>query len=200
MRFILTEKDITVIGSDWLEFDEPRMFPFIVMNPPFSQGVKHVLHAWRHLAPDGHLTALLNAESLNNPFTQARQQLLNLIKLHGSSEDLGQVFKHSQRPTDVAIAMIRLHKPKDATRIEFEGFEFETDQDLEFEGFNTNPLAKRDIIKNLVTHYNAAREILLQRHHAQTKLNWSLKGINRLHGEVENALKWITSLIISSRS
>ena len=189
LRTILRDLNVSILGSDWLEFNESRQFPFILMNPPFSQGVNHVLKAWRHLSPDGHLTALLNAETIKNPCYQNRQELQRLIQLYGSSEFLGPVFEDSERPVNVDVVLIRLHKPKSHPSIDFEGFAYDKDPEISFEGFAENPLAHRDIVKSLVSQYEVAHRYLVERHHNQRRLNRALLGLETLHGEEENCLK-----------
>jgi hypothetical protein len=176
LRYVLSEKGYSVIGSDWLEFDEPRQFEFILMNPPFSNGAAHLLKAWEHCAPDGDVTCLLNAETVKNPYTTDRKKLKALIDCYGSTEFLGQAFQRSERPTDVEVVIVRLHKPDSATRMEFEGVQFQQDTPIDFEGFNQTPLAKRDVIKTLVEHYKRAREILVRRYQVQAELNFCLTG------------------------
>jgi hypothetical protein len=43
LLLILQGKGYKVVAKDFLEYDEPLTFGFIIMNPPFSQGDKHVL-------------------------------------------------------------------------------------------------------------------------------------------------------------
>lgn len=176
LRYVLSEKDYIVIGTDWMEFDEPRQFHCILMNPPFSDGVRHLLKAWHHCAPDGDIVCLLNAESINNPFTNQRKELRQIIDLWGSTEFIGQAFKRSERRTEVEVVIVRLHKPESATRLEFEGVNFEQDIPFDYEGFNEAPLAHRDAIKTLVSHYKRAREILVRRYQVQAELEFCLIG------------------------
>ena len=51
----------------------------IVMNPPFSRGAEHLTHAFT-VAPKGcKIVSLLNAETVNNPYTQVRKELKAII-------------------------------------------------------------------------------------------------------------------------
>lgn len=61
------------------------------MNPPFNQGCKHVLHAWDILF-DGEIVAILNAETVKNPFSAERRLLAQLIEDHGSVEYIKDAF------------------------------------------------------------------------------------------------------------
>jgi len=59
-------RQVAVVGHDFLEFKMGAIYSHIIMNPPFSQGAAHVLHAW-HILYDGEIVALLNAETVRNP-------------------------------------------------------------------------------------------------------------------------------------
>jgi hypothetical protein len=176
------EKDhplnIRVIGSDFMDFCEPGLeFDAIAMNPPFDAGAKHVLKAWELLAPKGRLVALLNAETLRNPYSSERQQLQALVDGYGMAEELGRCFSDSRNPTEVEVVMITLDKPKREKVIDFGTMPFEVDA-VDPKEFAANPLAHTSSIKNLVAQYKAAEAVLVQRHELQSKLDFYLKGIN----------------------
>ena len=179
LRFTLQAKGYKVIGTDFLAYDEPTTFGLILMNPPFSSGVKHVLKAWRLLADGGYLVALVNAETVFNVCSKERELLECLIEDFGTVESLGQCFKDAERSTDVEVSLIRLHKPDKQVTFTFDDLGFSTDKPLGAEEFSANPLAHADAIKDLVARYNATRAILLQRHESQSKLSFYLNGIDR---------------------
>ena len=79
------------------------------MNPPFSQGAKHLLRAWDFLHA-GEIVCLLNQETIDNPYTEVRKRLAKLIADHGTVETLGPVFSKAERATDVHVAMVYLKK------------------------------------------------------------------------------------------
>ena len=85
----------------------------IILNPPFNAGCQHVLHAWR-LLHSGELVAIINAETLKNPFSKERQLLAKLLEDHCGSpvEYLQEAFmsEDTQRVTNVEIAIIHLVK------------------------------------------------------------------------------------------
>ncbi|GAB3731674.1 hypothetical protein GCM10027594_13610 [Hymenobacter agri] len=90
------------------------------MNPPFSNGDRHLLKAWDVVAGGGDVVCLLNTETLANPYSETRQLLARLIEDHGTSEALGAVFTEAERPTNVGVSLVRLHKPAKADRLTFE--------------------------------------------------------------------------------
>ncbi|WAR46323.1 hypothetical protein [Methylomonas rapida] len=81
------------------------------MNPPFSEGAKHVLKAWEILF-DGEIVAILNAETVRNPFSKERLLLLRLIEQHGEVEFLQEMFvgEDAERKTPVDVALVWLKK------------------------------------------------------------------------------------------
>lgn len=63
----LIERDFLTIrpgGISTVFMENPRFeFDRVIMNPPFAkgQGIEHVMHAWKFLAPGGRLAAILDA-------------------------------------------------------------------------------------------------------------------------------------------
>lgn len=201
LRFTLQGKGYRVIGTDFLEYDEPCKFDLILMNPPFSNGAYHVVKAWDVLEDGGNLVALLNSQSLKNPRSQTKEYLVHLLatmtgKIFNADRDsvdellseladkgviewLGSCFADSERPTDVDVVLLRLHKPEKPVSELFEGMNLDLDNDVFANGFSPNTLAHRDAIANLVSRYNAARKILIDRHETQFKLDFYLQDISR---------------------
>ena len=123
----------------------------IVMNPPFSNGVKHVLHAWE-IAPAGcEIISLLNHDNLENDYTRERKEFLSIIKSYGNETNLGDVFSDAERKTGVSIGLVKLFKPG-AGNNEFEGFFLEED----VEEWQENGIMKFDGIRDVVQRYIGA--------------------------------------------
>ena len=109
---LLREKGFDVIGLDFLEFDGPgAMYSHVIMNPPFADGAKHVLKAWNMLY-DGEIVAILNAETIRNPFSKEREMLVRLVQQHGDVEFIEGAFAadEAERKTDVEVALVYLRK------------------------------------------------------------------------------------------
>lgn len=117
----------------------------IIMNPPFSNGDEHILHAW-DVAPDGcEIIALCNLETLENFYTRRRNQLVKKIKDYGFYENLGPVFGESERTTQVNVALVKLFKPS---------------QDGTFEDyFDYTPDEVEEQAAGIMS-YNAVREVV----------------------------------------
>lgn len=109
LQLILQQKGYRVLGNDFLAFRPDHVFDLVLMNPPFSQGARHLLHAW-DILPAGDIACLLNAETLRNPCTRERELLAGIVAAHGSAEELGRCFADSDHDTDVEVVLVRLHK------------------------------------------------------------------------------------------
>lgn len=72
---------LEVVATDWLEYSEPVLYNIIISNPPFDEGAKHWLKSWEKLKPNGRMACLLNAETLRNPYSKERKQLLEQLAL-----------------------------------------------------------------------------------------------------------------------
>lgn len=218
LKYTLQGKGYKVLGYDFLEYDEPTEFDFILMNPPFSNGDTHVLKAYNHLSNGGTLVALLNAQTIRNPFSKNRNNLINLIckSLNDSSKGgyinytennlqdilkqlefmgrlkwLGSCFSQAERPTNVEVVMIKLTKPKASFKFDFSEINFDLDEEAKNARYNPNTIVSKDVVRDLVARYNAAKKILLDRYDAQQKLNFYMQGINSpVYGSVEQKSKY----------
>ncbi|PPD37101.1 MAG: hypothetical protein CTY18_01975 [Methylomonas sp.] len=107
----LRDAGFNVVGMDFLQFQSGSVYSHIIMNPPFADGVHHVLKAWEILF-EGEIVAILNAETLKNPFSKERQFLVSLIEQHGEVEFLSEMFtaEDAERKTPVEVALVWLQK------------------------------------------------------------------------------------------
>jgi hypothetical protein len=114
----LKELGARVVGYDFLNQGSCAIYSHILMNPPFAQGARHVVHAWNTLY-DGEIVAILNAETLRNAHSAERQMLARLVSLHGSVEFIEGAFKgpDAQRSADVDVALVHLVKRADSEDI-----------------------------------------------------------------------------------
>lgn len=115
---LLRTRGATVVGYDFLQHTSCSIYSHILMNPPFAQGAQHVLHAWRTLF-EGEIVAIINAETLRNPFSAERKMLARLVAEHGSVEFISNAFKGEgvERETGVEIALIHLEKMAESDNI-----------------------------------------------------------------------------------
>jgi hypothetical protein len=107
----LRAKNFRILGSNFLNYTPARLYNYIIMNPPFDAGAAHLLHAW-NIADGATIVCLLNAETVENAYTDERQKLAKIIAEHGTIEHLGKPFASgAERATSVEVVMITLHKP-----------------------------------------------------------------------------------------
>lgn len=114
----LREHGINVVGLDFMEFSTGALYSHILMNPPYAQGCQHVLKAWDSVF-NGEIVAIINAETLRNPFSKERQHLAELIQRHGSVNFIEGAFSgpDAVRRADVDVALVHLVKRADTTDI-----------------------------------------------------------------------------------
>jgi hypothetical protein len=109
----------------------------IVMNPPFSNADKHILHAWE-LAPEGcEIIALCNWETINKSYCYSRSELKSLIENYGESQNLANCFSTAERKTDVEVGLVRLFKPVLSADFDWEGFYYGEEVEGQGEGVMT---------------------------------------------------------------
>ena len=110
---ILRSNGFRVVGTDFLKFKSAAIYSHILMNPPFNVGARHVIHAW-NIVSNAEIVAIINAETLKDPFSAERQHLVKLLEDHAGSEV--EYIKHAflnpdtQRRTNVEVALIHLVK------------------------------------------------------------------------------------------
>jgi hypothetical protein len=111
---ILREKDINVVGTDFMQLKSAAIYSHVIANPPFADGVKHLLHAYSILW-EGEIAFILNAQTIRNPCTRERRHLVDLIKRYGSVEFSEGEFEvdEAKRKTTVEVALVWLHKKVD---------------------------------------------------------------------------------------
>lgn len=163
LQAILRDKGYQLVGSDWLQFEENYFFDYIIMNPPFKDGAKHLLHAIE-LARKTHIACILNAETLRNPHTKERQHLLNQIEQYGSFEYYDAEFVDAERKTNVEVALVWLYIEQDMGDFEFDFKDEEkVEIDMDFH-VNSDSLARKDMIGNMNIRYkevlDAYKELL----------------------------------------
>lgn len=179
--FCETEKDLQTISSqkakflkaDFLQVTSAEIshVNLIVMNPPFTADEKHILHAY-NIAPAGcKVISLCNYNTIKNSYSRTRIELETLIKNYGSSKNLGECFKTSERSTSVEIGLIILQKPTSDYETEFNGFFMEEEE-------NDNPpgLMSYNVIQDLVGRYVDSVKIFDKQLEEAQRMNELTKG------------------------
>lgn len=113
LRDVLEGRNLRVVDTDFLKFDGDKMYDIIIMNPPFSNGDEHLLRAIKiGLKGGSQIVCLLNAETIRNPYSSTRKELLKQLEKYGATyEYIKDAFKDAERSTDVEVVIVRLTLP-----------------------------------------------------------------------------------------
>lgn len=114
LQAILKNHDFNVIADDFLSFETSKMYDYIIMNPPFSDGDKHLMKAIKLAEKNGgsQIICLLNAETIRNPYSRSRVELKDTLdKYDATYEFINNAFSNAERKTDVDIVIVRVTVP-----------------------------------------------------------------------------------------
>ena len=155
---MLRGKGYTVVDHDFLGFSGPDKYDIIIMNPPFSSGHHHLLKAIDILF-SGHISCLLNAETIRKPHTNARKLLIKkLDELGADIEYLQGEFESADRKTSVEVALIHIHVEKKIEEDLFDGITDAEEIDPG-EAHQQREIAEKESIRGMVADYNRKVEI-----------------------------------------
>lgn len=144
-----------LVHDDFLTFHSRKSYSLIVMNPPFSDGDAHLLHALEMIQrTGGEVRCLLNAETIRNPHTNRRKVLLEKLNTMGAEityED--GAFSTAERPTDVSVAIIKVQAVQENRTSQI--FErLKKASNYEETAQNVTDLALEDFLENIVSRFN----------------------------------------------
>lgn len=115
LQHILTGNKLRVVHDDFLTFRTFKRYGAILMNPPFDRGAEHFLKALTMQERGGYIACILNAETIDNPFSFARKQLRGLLdKYQAQITYKENAFIDSERRTGVRIAIVKVTIPYEA--------------------------------------------------------------------------------------
>lgn len=171
---ILSTKS-NILSNDFLTLDSTRVshIDAIVMNPPFSNGIDHLLHAYQ-IAPSGcQILSLFNTHTLDRDIRKVNE-LKQIIRDTGTVTHFGECFKQSERTTNVSISFIHLSKQQD------------TNEDNEFDGYfdmddtqadQEDGIVKYNYVRDIVGRYVQAVSLFNETMEANNKINEITKPI-----------------------
>lgn len=174
---IVKSKGYNFLSYDFLSYDSEERFDYIIMNPPFDNGVKHLLHAWE-ISKGAEIRCLLNSESIYNPYSKERKILLELIKKYGEVEHLGECFNtpSSERKTNVKVSLIKLKNTAYKSEFEFES-KFKTEKKESFEEIEDFSLATKDKLYNFEADFKKVTELTKDLFKLTKELEYYSKGL-----------------------
>ena len=153
-----------LIADDFLTVTAEQVshVDYIVMNPPFSHGAQHIMHAFEIAPPGCTVIALCNDDNFESGYgwgdrdkSKHKRLLQENIELHGYKEYLGEVFKTAERKTDVSVALVKLFKEGDGDN-EWDGYMFDqTDTDM-LNANDAEGLVQYNVIREIVNRFVSA--------------------------------------------
>lgn len=112
LQSVLKGKGYRVIYDNFLLFHTYKHYDLIIMNPPFSNGEKHLLKALDIQKRGGAIICVLAASIIQNPYTKERKLLLDKLKLYDANIAFYKgEFLAAERKTEVEIALIKVDIP-----------------------------------------------------------------------------------------
>lgn len=152
---VLKSKEYRLVHNDFLTYDTMKEYDLIIMNPPFSNGCKHLLKALKMQSRNGGaVVCLLNSETLKNTCTNERLDLQRKLTEYGANiEFIQDTFMDAERKTSVEIALIKVQLPE----VHKESFIFDELKKVSEEKEHTYTeeyyLAENDLFKSIVNQY-----------------------------------------------
>lgn len=160
-----------LIADDFLSVtsDQVSHVNYIVMNPPFSDGIRHIKHAF-NVAPAGcTVISLCNSSNLERRYSSERQELYELVELYGCSEYLGTVFDTAERKTNVGVSLIKLYKTGE-DEDEFASYFFSNEDDI-LNKNETEGIVQYNVVRDMVNRYTSAVKLFDETMEAANKIN-----------------------------
>lgn len=144
---------IKIVHEDFLTYNPFKQYDLIIMNPPFSNGDRHLLKALKLQEGGGSIVCLLNAETLRNPYTETRRELLRqLNKYNAQIEYIENAFVSAERRTGVEVALIKVSIKHEQEESDIYN-RFEEAEKYEIPEENHTELEVTDVIKAIVNQY-----------------------------------------------
>lgn len=156
LQHILKGKEYRVVHNDFLTYDTMKEYSLIIMNPPFSNGCKHLLKALEMQSrTGGAVICLLNAETIRNAYTNERLDLQRkLTEYNAEIEFIQDAFlEDAERKTNVEIALIKVY----ISKVQKESFIWEglkkAQKEREYDAVESTQLIDSDLFKAIVNQY-----------------------------------------------
>ena len=153
LQSILRGKGIKVIDADFLSFSGPDKFDIIIANPPFDTGDQHLLKAI-DIMYRGEIIFLLNAETIKNPYTNIRKELVKkLSELNAEIEYIQNAFMDAERQAGVEVALVYIKIEREVEQDLFKDVN-DTVEDVKPDLEENFEVSTRKPIQEMVAEYN----------------------------------------------
>ena len=202
LQHILKGKNFRVVYNDFLAYDTMKEYDLIIMNPPFSNGCKHLLKALEMQKRNGGaVVCLLNAETIKNSCTNDRKDLQRKLTEYGAKiEFIQDAFIDAERKTAVEVALVKVQLPKvDKESFILEGLR-RAQEKREFQTEESTKLIDSDFFKAIVNQYQLEVEAgikLIKEYYAMQPFILSQFGKDEKTGETIQKGGCIISMKVS---
>lgn len=147
------DKGLHIVHDDFLTYEPFKQYDLIIMNPPFSNGDLHLLKALEFQKNGGNIICLLNAETIKNPYTERRKELVKKLKEYNAIiEYISDGFLNAERTARVEVALIKVAIEQVQEESEIYNRFKEAEKVDDFQPENTE-LEVTDYIKAAVNQY-----------------------------------------------
>ena len=147
---------IRIVGDDFLAYNPFKRYDLLIMNPPFSEGDKHLLKALEMQKNGGQVICLLNAETIYNPYTKTRRELVKLLeKYNYKCEFVQNAFCSAERSTAVEVALISVNIPYVQEESDIYERMKKAEHCEEYENCDYSALEVTDFIQMIIAKYRA---------------------------------------------
>lgn len=157
LRLMLRGKGLRLIDDDFLRFSTEKRYDLVLMNPPFSEGARHLIKAIQLQKNGGQICCLLNADTIRNPYSNERKLLRSLLSEYNAKiQFVKDSFRHAERKSGVEVAIIYLNiKQQRRPSTFFENAEKAAKIDAEAHRGNMEYLIVSDEVEAMIQQYNA---------------------------------------------
>ena len=183
LRNILEGKNICKIVDKNFLFHNPDIYyDWIIMNPPYSDGIEHIIKALEIRSKIGcGIRCIINSVYIDDNSTIRKERFNNLIRANNVQiTNLGNIFVDAERSTNIDICLLHFETIDMSKEFNYK-FEYQT------ENFNYNSLIdsfdptlnlnKFDIIESIVNQYEQSKEALKEYFRAVDKLKFYTNNI-----------------------
>ncbi len=189
-KSILEGKKFKVVHDDFLTFRTFKSYDLIVMNPPFSDGDKHLIKALdMQKKTGGSVICILNAETLKNPYSNIRKDLLmRLEDINADIEYISDAFTNAERKTGVEIAVVKaMYEAPQFESLIFENLRKYSEYSDEYAEKEETDVASADYVELIVKAYEMDVEAGLKFLKEYRALRYHFKPFLKLNDEDPNS-------------
>ena len=148
---------VRLVGNNFLSFDTLKAYDLVIMSPDFACGDEYLLRAIQLMKRGGQICCLLNASTLENPYSLKRKTLIQILESYQADiEYFDNAFMDAERKTNMRVAMVYLDIPKPREKSEiFSKMEKAVHEEMQEEMPNGEEIVSTDLIESLIAHYKA---------------------------------------------